>query len=193
MGVALKFVLYLTLALFLASCTTVSSPPSAQNDSVKKTTPSTKTITNKIDYFSKKANVIAVRKFVDGVPTTIELIKLTDNTVIIGFKSPSEYLKNEVIYFETEFVDGESIATKFSRKITPIPTGIHVLDVQNLATLLQSGQKQMLIDARPNNSYLHDHLPGAVSIPLPTLKKQIAKLLPKDKDFPLIFYCWGYS
>jgi rhodanese-related sulfurtransferase len=41
--------------------------------------------------------------------------------------------------------------------------------------------------------YNQGHLPGSINIPVPMLKEQKAKVLPKDKNKLLIFYCGGYT
>ncbi|WP_182200204.1 ArsR/SmtB family transcription factor [Paraliobacillus salinarum] len=45
-----------------------------------------------------------------------------------------------------------------------------------------------LIDVRPRDEYIVDHLPGATSIPISELEKRIEQL-PKDKD--VVVYCRG--
>lgn len=49
----------------------------------------------------------------------------------------------------------------------------------------------LLIDARPGKKYLEGHIPGAVSMPYAAFDKMHAKVLPRDKDKLIIFYCGG--
>ncbi len=191
MKITHKVFFFLILALFLSNCSVVPISPSKTKDSCKKVAPYN--VVNKIDNFSKKANVIAVRQIIDGVPTTLELLKLTGNTIIEGFQSPSEYLKGEIVNYESSVIDKQVVATLFSRKDVKIPDGVTALDLQGLYALLKSDTEVLLIDARPKGVYEIDHIPGAVSFPLSELKKRGDELLPQDKDFPLVFYCNGYS
>jgi rhodanese-related sulfurtransferase len=60
----------------------------------------------------------------------------------------------------------------------------------NGATLLdrvQAGEVTVL-DVRPPEEYLSGHLPGAISVPLPDLKRRLAEL-PKDQE--IVAYCRG--
>jgi rhodanese-related sulfurtransferase len=50
-----------------------------------------------------------------------------------------------------------------------------------------------LVDARPESLYAQGHLPGAISISVPMLKKKQTEVLPQDKDKLLVFYCGGYT
>ncbi|AST90037.1 MULTISPECIES: ArsR/SmtB family transcription factor [Sutcliffiella] len=45
-----------------------------------------------------------------------------------------------------------------------------------------------LIDVRPSDEYLNDHLPSAISIPISEIEEQL-DLLPKDKE--VVAYCRG--
>ncbi len=62
-----------------------------------------------------------------------------------------------------------------------------------LYKMVQDHVPMVLADARPEMRYDQGHLPSAVSIPVPLLKEKKAKVLPKDKNQLLIFYCGGYT
>ncbi len=57
---------------------------------------------------------------------------------------------------------------------------------------VQSGKRLLAIDSRPGQEYNDGHLPGAINIDPPRFVF-IAGLLPKDKTYPLVFYCRGYG
>jgi hypothetical protein len=147
----------------------------------------------KLEAFSKKSNVAFIRKFVVGKPTSLQLMKLTDDTMISEFRSPKEYLASTVVYFETDTINGVRVATRFGRKNAPIALGIKKIDTGTLENLLESGKKFTLVDSRPKSSYERSHIPGAISISLPQMKEQGASLLPENKSDPLVFYCGGVS
>ena len=48
-----------------------------------------------------------------------------------------------------------------------------------------------LIDARPTGAFLVGHMPTAKSLPYGVFNKEHSKVLPKDKDRLIIFYCGG--
>jgi hypothetical protein len=69
-----------------------------------------------------------------------------------------------------------------------------VVSPMDMKALMKKGPKEggfTLVDARPPAAYASGHMPGAVSIPYPAFKKKHAKVLPKDKDMQVIFYCGG--
>lgn len=55
-----------------------------------------------------------------------------------------------------------------------------------LERLLEQGAQ--LIEVLPPAEYAEDHLPGALSIPLKTLRADTVSHL--RKDVPIITYCW---
>ena len=59
---------------------------------------------------------------------------------------------------------------------------------QELARRLQEGDRLVVLDVRPAAEYVAGHLPGAVSIPLPDLRKRLAEL-PRDRE--IVAYCRG--
>ncbi len=48
-----------------------------------------------------------------------------------------------------------------------------------------------LVEVLPAEEYEEDHLPGAISIPLPHVDPEGTKLL--DKNRPVIVYCWDVA
>jgi hypothetical protein len=51
----------------------------------------------------------------------------------------------------------------------------------------------VLIDARPAPKYFAGHIPGAVSLPYAAFDRDYDKVLPREKDTLLIFYCGGVT
>ncbi len=48
-----------------------------------------------------------------------------------------------------------------------------------------------LLEVLPAEEYAEDHLPGAISIPLPHIDADAVQVL--DKDRPVITYCWDVA
>ncbi|WP_409250716.1 ArsR/SmtB family transcription factor [Bacillus sp. SCS-153A] len=64
---------------------------------------------------------------------------------------------------------------------------IKMVQLQDMLKQIQEGEA-VLIDVRPDDEYKNQHIPGALSIPIQDLEKQIS-YLPKDKK--IIAYCRG--
>lgn len=69
-----------------------------------------------------------------------------------------------------------------------------LIDVGQLAKLVAQGPskgKYTLVDSRPPGGFAGGHIPTAINIPFPAMKK-MAKKLPRDKNQLLVFYCQGF-
>ena len=84
-------------------------------------------------------------------------------------------------------------ATELKRKIASIPEGVAEIKTAELVALLGKDPKVFLVDSRPAARYNQAHLPGAHSIPQAKLEKEKTKVLPADKNTPLVFYCGGVT
>ena len=62
-------------------------------------------------------------------------------------------------------------------------------DSWDLKTLLDKGDKVILIDARGTNAFAAEHLPGAINIPHRTMSTETTAHL--DRDALVITYCDG--
>ncbi len=84
------------------------------------------------------------------------------------------------------------IAVKQPYKVPPE----QLLTIDELAKLLEIGPengKYTLIDSRPVGAYLDGHIPTALSLPYGAFDKKYQKILPKDKERLVIFYCGGFT
>jgi len=71
-----------------------------------------------------------------------------------------------------------------------------LLKLSELQKLIAIGPEKgnyLLFDSRPAPRYNEGHIPYAVSFPQPAFDKLKEKLLPKEKDKLLIFYCGGVT
>ena len=64
-----------------------------------------------------------------------------------------------------------------------MPTNINR---NTLTRMLEEGAQ--LVEVLPPEEYADEHLPGAISIPLRTLRRDTVSAL--RKDAPVITYCW---
>jgi rhodanese-related sulfurtransferase len=51
-----------------------------------------------------------------------------------------------------------------------------------------AGEGAQIVEVLPAGEYDEDHLPGAVSLPLPRLERQAGEVL--DPARPVVVYCW---
>jgi rhodanese-related sulfurtransferase/DNA-binding transcriptional ArsR family regulator len=68
------------------------------------------------------------------------------------------------------------------------PMALEPVTRQELARRLQEGEELVVLDVRPAEEHAAGHLPGAVSIPLPELRRRLAEL-PRDRE--IVAYCRG--
>ncbi len=66
--------------------------------------------------------------------------------------------------------------------------GLEPITRQELARRLQEGDELVVLDVRPAEEHAAGHLPGAVSIPLPELRRRLREL-PRDRE--IVAYCRG--
>jgi rhodanese-related sulfurtransferase len=65
--------------------------------------------------------------------------------------------------------------------------GVETLDRDELATRLERGEV-LVLDVRPRHEYAAGHIPGAQSVPVAELRRQL-RVLPKDTE--VVAYCRG--
>lgn len=66
-----------------------------------------------------------------------------------------------------------------------------VIDADQLKAWIDQGKKMLLVDSRVASEYKESHIPSAVNIPAPVMD-QYREKLPKDLNYPLVFYCNGW-
>lgn len=134
---------------------------------------------------SNKAKAISIQVGKGDSAKTM-LVKFDENTEGTQFAQKGEAA---IIHWEQRGED--KYATVIKPKLAKLPEGVTEIKVDEMYTLIETHTDLTLVDARPLARYEQAHLPGAISIPVPKLKKQQAEVLPDDKDKLLIFYCGG--
>lgn len=142
------------------------------------------TVTGQVQAISRKAQTIQVK-----ASSGPAMVKFTDDTVGM------EHVKvGEAAIFEYEMVGKNRVVTTVKPRLVKLPAGAVEIKTEDVAELVALGPEQgkyHLVDARPSGRYAEGHIPTAVSIPVPQLKKSGESVLPADKDLLLIFYCGG--
>jgi predicted sulfurtransferase len=67
-----------------------------------------------------------------------------------------------------------------------------IISGKTLMKEMNKGLKVLVVDARTAQEYSKGHITGAINITSNQFRS-IASALPKDKDYPIVFYCRGYS
>jgi hypothetical protein len=133
---------------------------------------------------SNKARTISIKTGGEDGPTM--MVKFDDKTQGVDFAE-----KGEAAIITWEQRGEDKFATMITPKLAKLPDGVTEIKVEEIHQLISNGTPMTLVDARPESRYDQAHLPGAISIPVPKLKKMQAAVLSDDKDKLLLFYCGG--
>lgn len=176
----------LMLAFMSYGCATTSNQsaqtgtPASQAEQQQKSS-----YTGSIVGKSNKAKTISISVGQDDKAQTM-MVKFDDNTTGLNFAEQGEAA---IIAWEQRGPD--KFATEIKPKLAKLPEGVTEIKVEEMYAMIAGGKPMTLVDARPESRYHQAHLPGAISIPVPKLKKMGASALPKNKDQLLVFYCGG--
>jgi len=124
----------------------------------------------------------------------VMVIGFDDATVLKNIKTNKELQPGDAVAIDYRSVAQGELATVITKALIKLPDGVKGINSAELAALVKKGPaagNYLLIDARPAGKFQEGHLPTAVSIPFAELEKEGEKLLPADKQKPLIFYCGG--
>jgi len=123
-------------------------------------------------------------KVINGEKKTGDGEFLKDNKVKKGHEIKVEYIEK----------DGVKTAVKLIEK-PPVKVSAEMLintaDIQKLVALGPEKGKYFLFDSRPLPRFQEGYIPTAVNLPFPAFDKLAEKMLPKDKNALIIFYCAG--
>jgi len=134
---------------------------------------------------SNKAKTISI-KVGKGADAKTMMVKFNDAT-----KGVEHAAKGHAAIIKYKVVGTDKIATEIKPKLAKLPEGVTEIKTPEMEALVGSKAVMTIIDARPGSRYAKGHIPHAISIPVPAMKKQGATFLPTDKDQLLIFYCGG--
>ncbi len=183
-----KIFLLGVLALFaFTGCTTQKSQvPTAVKPATEKVAPQPKDILKgKIAGKSNKAKNIQIIVGKGDKAKTI-MLKFNDSTKGLEFAK-----KGEAAVIKFKMVGNDKVATVIKPKLAKLPEGVLEIKTNELMGMYESSADMVVIDARPASRYAQGHLPGAISIPVPKLKKEQETVLPANREQLLVFYCGG--
>ena len=134
---------------------------------------------------SNKAKTISI-SVGKGKKAKTHMVKFDDNT-----QGVKHAVKGHAAIIKFKGSGKDRIATVIKPKLAKLPKGTSEMKVGELATLMKSGKKYVLVDARPSKRFHEGTIPTSISIPVPAMAKKGASMLPKNKDIQLVFYCGG--
>lgn len=151
------------------------------------------------DNVAFKAKTIQVK-----IDEAIVLIKFDEDEIKVvngeGKTGDGEFLKDNKVKkgheIKVEYVekDGVKTAVKLIEK-PPVKISedmlIKTVDVEKLVAQGPEKGKYFLFDSRPLPRFQEGFIPTAVNLPFPAFDKLAEKLLPKDKNALVVFYCAG--
>jgi len=151
------------------------------------------------DNVAFKAKTIQVK--IDDVT---ELFRFDEDEIKVlnpeGKTGDGEFLKDNKLKkgheIKVEFVDKNGVKTA-NRLIAKPPVKIpaemlmSTADMEKLVAQGPEKGKYFLYDSRPLPRFQEGAIPTAINLPFPAFDKLAEKLLPKDKNALIIFYCAG--
>lgn len=144
----------------------------------------------KITGKSKKAKSIIMQVGQEPDLKTV-MVKYDDAT-----KGLEDAVEGEGAIIAFEVRGEDKYAVDIKPKLAQLPEGVTEAQPDDIAALVALGPEKgqyLLVDSRPAKPYDEGHVPSAVSIPTPKLKKEGESLLPANKDLALVFYCGGVT
>jgi rhodanese-related sulfurtransferase len=153
------------------------------------------------DIVTFKAKTIQVK-----IDDAVELFKFDEDEIKVvngeGKTGDGEFLKDNLvkkgheIKVEYTEMNGVKTAVKLIEK-PPVQVSDDMLfntaDVEKLVAQGPEKGKYLLFDSRPPIRFQQGYIPTAINLPFPAFDKMAEKLLPKDKNTLIVFYCQGMT
>ena len=126
-----------------------------------------------------------------------EIIKYGDDTAIKDSKAESVAKLPSNVHLVVDYTmkDGQKYAKTVTLKVAKVAPE-DLIGTKEVAALVERGPQEgsyLIIDARPEPRYEEGHIPGSVLLPFHQWDQLKDKVLPKNKDTKLIFYCGGLT
>lgn len=177
--------LVLLCVLFSFGCANSTTTANEAKTTIVKQSPNI--YKGKVAGRSNKARTISITVGAGDAAKTM-MIKFDETTKGLEFAK-----KGEAAIIKWQQRGEDKFATVVKPKLAKLPSGVAEIKVDELYKMLLDHAPLTLVDARPATRYAQGHLPGAINISVPMLKKQKGEVLPEDKDQLLVFYCGGYT
>ncbi|WP_220721048.1 rhodanese-like domain-containing protein [Agarivorans litoreus] len=142
-------------------------------------------VVGKIQSISQSAKII---QYLNPKTKQVKVIKFNEDTTLVDAESFKDLTVNTK--FKAE-VNDDNLASSIKRILVKLPDEL-VIDTDELADLLESGEPVFVGDARPLAIYQQGHIPSAKATPSNKLEDNL-DWLPKDKSQLVVFYCGGVT
>ena len=131
-----------------------------------------------------------------AVGSVVWVVNYSDDTKVIGASKLAAIPKEKEIAVtytgEEKTPSAVSVSVKQPAEI-PAEKLVKLDEMQKLVEMGPEKGNYILFDSRPAPRFNEGHIPHAVSFPQPAFDTLKGKLLPKEKDKLLIFYCGGVT
>lgn len=131
-----------------------------------------------------------------AVGSLVWVVNYSDDTRLIGAGKLAAIPKDKEVAVtytgEEKKLQAVSVSVKPPAEIAAEKL-IKLDEMQKLVEMGPGKGNFMLFDSRPQPRFNEGHIPYAVAFPQPAFDKLRDKLLPKEKDKLLIFYCGGVT
>jgi len=149
-------------------------------------------LTGTLETVVKKFKTITVK-----TPTALEVISYDEKTELKNSAAKDIGDLGIGLHLDVEYrtVDGKKVADVVSVKVGKVDPA-DVIKTEDVARLLEKTPqegKYLIIDSRPKQMFDMGHIPTSVSLHTDKWEELKDKVLPKDKDIQLVFYCGGIT
>lgn len=131
-----------------------------------------------------------------AVGSLVWVVKYGDDLKLVGADKLSGVSRDKEIGVTFKGEEKNPYAVSLSVKPPAKVAPEKLISVDEMAKLVEAGPEKgnfVLVDSRPTPRYNEGHIPYAVSMPLDKFDALKDKLLSKEKDRLLVFYCGGVT
>ena len=131
-----------------------------------------------------------------AVGSLVWVVNYSDDTRLIGAGKLAAIPKDKEVAVTYTGEEKKPQAVSVSVKPPAEIAAEKLIKLDEMQKLVEMGPGKgnfMLFDSRPQPRFNEGHIPYAVAFPQPAFDKLRDKLLPKEKDKLLIFYCGGVT
>jgi len=122
---------------------------------------------------------------------TFKVVNEQRKTGDIDLIAEKRLKKGHEVNVEYKVENGVKIATKLIAKPPVELPASMLISTAEVEKLVAKGSGYHLFDSRPLPRFQEGSIPTAVNLPFPAFDKLAPKLLPADKNAPIVFYCAG--
>ncbi|MCK4910602.1 MAG: rhodanese-like domain-containing protein [Thermodesulfovibrionales bacterium] len=128
-----------------------------------------------------------------NVGPLVWIVNYDDSTKLKGVKGVGAIPKNKEIAITFKGGEQEPVATQISMKQPYVLPKGQEISMDDLKKAMSSDKAVTIVDARPPKAFFAGHIPGAAVMPYTKFEAMYKKVLPKDKNELVVFYCGGFS